>query len=254
MKIGLTVVATNRYIHFVPPLLDSAKKFLLPDLGFDLLCFSDRPPVDGTRHFSIQHSPWPGPALFRFNTYYIHRNVLAEYDYLFSCDADMRFVAPVGREIIAESVATSHPYFHEKPRQQFTYETNPASRACVGPHEGERYFAGGFFGGSPSAFLDIARQCSQAIDEDQKKNIVAIWHDESHLNRYFCDHPPSLVLSPSYCFPENSGLPYVPKLVALDKDHALVRSSGIMSVLIRGRRLAGRVRRKAKRLLEVPAK
>jgi hypothetical protein len=42
---------------------------------------------------------------------------------------------------------------------------------------------------------------------DEKKGIIALWHDESHLNRYILDKKYKLV-SPSYCYPENSGIPF----------------------------------------------
>jgi histo-blood group ABO system transferase len=237
MKIGLLVIATNKYADFVPPLLESARKYFVPEIGFDLLCFTDRAAVKGTRHLPVQHSPWPGPTLYRFRIFNSYREILSEYDYLFYCDADMRFVAPVGSEIIADSVATSHPVLDGAGRDKFTYETNPASRACIRDDEGSHYFIGAFFGGTKSTFLTIAEHCSEAIDDDLTRDIIAVWHDESHLNRYFLDHPPALILSPSYCFPQDSGLSYPPKLMVLNKDHDHIRASRIGGLMIRARRL-----------------
>ena len=77
-----------------------------------------------------------------------------------------------------------------------------------------------------AAFADHWREM-QAVYKSMahtfKKNIIAIWHDESHINRYFIDNPPTIILSPSYCYPENLKLPYKKRLLALDKNHAKVR-------------------------------
>jgi hypothetical protein len=102
---------------------------------------------------------------------------------------------------------------------------------------------GAFFGGRTSIFLSIAERCSEAIDDDLKRGIVAVWHDESHLNRYYCDHPPDLVLPPNYCYPEASGLPYEAKLMVMNKDHELIRTSGWRAAIIRCRRFGRRLLR-----------
>ncbi len=62
------------------------------------------------------------------------------------------------------------------------------------------------------------------IDIDYSRGIIAVWHDESHMNRYFIDNSPTVILSPSYCYPENVNLSYTKRLLALDKNHQEIRS------------------------------
>ena len=70
----------------------------------------------------------------------------------------------------------------------------------------------------------MAECIKKNIDIDLNNNIIAVWHDESHLNRYFIDNKPEIELSPSYCYPENWNLPFEKKLIALDKNHNEIRS------------------------------
>jgi histo-blood group ABO system transferase len=155
--------------------------------------------------------------------YLEHEAVLRTLDYLYCCDADMCFVDHVGTEILGDRVATLHPGFFQVPRQRFSYETRPASRAYIGPDEGHWYFAGGFNGGRTEAFLETARAIRHMVDDDRDRGLVAVWHDESYLNRVLCNQPPSLMLSPSYCYPESATLMLRRKLLALDKSHAELR-------------------------------
>jgi hypothetical protein len=57
------------------------------------------------------------------------------------------------------------------------------------------------------------------IKKDSDNGIMAVWHDESHLNRYFIDHKPTTILSPSYCYPESWKLPFHKRILMLDKNH-----------------------------------
>ena len=144
-----------------------------------------------------------------------------DFDYLFAVDADMLFVAPVGSEILSKRVATQHPGFVGK---RGTYETNRASAAYVAPQEGKTYFAGGFYGGERESFFSMMETVVANIEQDLHSDYIAIWHDESHLNRYFIDNPPTKILSPSYCYPETWNLPYTKRLLALDKNHHKMRN------------------------------
>ena len=47
--------------------------------------------------------------------------------------------------------------------------------------------------------------------------MVAVWHDESHLNRYIIGREDVKVLPPCYGFPEGWDLPYEPTMLLRDK-------------------------------------
>lgn len=223
MRIGLCVVATGKYRRFVGPLWDSARRFFLTGHDVRLLVFSDAPPPVRCEWVATAHRPWPGPTLYRYHILLEAENRLRACHYVFYCDADMRFVAPVGEEVLGRHVAVLHPGFFAKPACEFTYERRPQSRAYVPPGAGTHYYAGGFQGGRSGDFLCAAKAMRQAIDDDLRQNLVAVWHDESHWNRYCLDRPPSVVLPPTYCCPESWPMPGR-KLLALDKNHAELRS------------------------------
>ena len=63
--------------------------------------------------------------------------------------------------------------------------------------------------------LKLLKTLVRNVDIDLKNNVIPKWHDESHLNRYFIDHTPTVFLSPSYCFPLGEDSPFEPKLVTL---------------------------------------
>ena len=115
---------------------------------------------------------------------------LREVDYLVCLDVDMKFSDHVGVEILAPLFGTLHPGFYAADRQSFTYERRPLSRAYIPRDEGDFYYAGGFFGGSVPEVYRLTTACHQAMTADQAQGIEAVWHDESHLNRYLLSHKP----------------------------------------------------------------
>lgn len=60
------------------------------------------------------------------------------------------------------------------------------------------------------------------VDKDYKNDIIAIWHDESHLNKFFIDNQENVnALSPDYAFPECfPNYPYQQKIIHLAKDNS----------------------------------
>jgi histo-blood group ABO system transferase len=222
-KIGLLIVATGKYDIFVKSLIESAEKYFCPKHEITYFVFTDGIIPESAKIVRIEQPRlgWPFDSMMRFEIYAQNQDLLISQDYLFACDADMLFVNLVGEEILSERVATLHPGFVH---QRGSYERNPLSLACVHENEGQYYFAGGFWGGTSQEVLKSAKINAERISMDLSNGIIAVWHDESHWNRYCIDHEPTLILSPSYCYPESWSLPYPKKLLALDKNHHQMRN------------------------------
>jgi histo-blood group ABO system transferase len=158
------------------------------------------------------------------------KDFISTFDYCYYFDVDMGIVDKVGDEVLSDGiVATMHPYQSFMPKESRSYDRNPKSLAYVAPgEEGEYYYAGGFNGGSTKEFLKMSEVIADRVTKDLENDVIALWHDESQMNRYLIDNPPALSLTPSYCFAEeqmdNKDYPYEPKIIALKKNHAELRS------------------------------
>jgi histo-blood group ABO system transferase len=220
MKIGLIIIATNNYISFLEPLIKSADQFFLKDHDVTYFIFSNKDiSLNSERKIItnyVEHKDWPWMTLGRYDIFTTNSKVFVEMDYLFYCDVDMRFESDVDSDILDETVVTQHPGFYNTVG---TPERRTESLAYIDPNESNQYFAGGFNGGSTFEFLKMSKILSENIKKDYKNGIIAVWHDESHLNKYFFENPPKKILNPSYCYAENMVLPFEKKLVALVKDH-----------------------------------
>lgn len=253
---GLLIVATGRYAAYVGPLLEDCRQHFLKAHQRTVFVFSDSKPVaqDGLNvvHIPTAHEPWPMPTLKRNHFFCGAEAELARTDVLYYLDADTRIVAELNDTLLPDPehdlVAVRHPGFCGRylgdsyaaralrklglpwPRRHWldepkrgSYETNPKSTAYVAPHEGKVYFMGGFYGGRTQAFLRMAHTLRDNIDRDLTQGLIAVWHDESHLNRYLIDQAPKQ-LSPSYGYPESWDLPFEPRILLLDKDHERMRA------------------------------
>ena len=221
MKIAILNIATNNYKLFLDQLHTSIEKYFLPEHKKDYFIWTDD--VD----FKFKHSVYPikiepqgypGDTLFRYHYFLMAEELLKKYDYIYYLDADMSIVDYVKEEVIEDLLGVQHPGFFTKEKQQGTPETRPESTAYTKKENIKQYCCGGFNGGSSKEFLNMSKVISDNINEDLKNDIVAVWHDESHLNKYFTDNPPTKILNCGYCAPESSWeVPFPKKVLALDK-------------------------------------
>ena len=223
MKICIITIATNRYIQFVERLLDNIEEHFLNGHDIQCLLFTDHEveTSDNVKVSQIGHKPWPEPALKKYNYINSQSDYLKNFDYLYLFDADVGIVANVGEEVLQDLVGVLHPYKILEPEKTGPYEKRRESTAYVADEDHNKYYAAAFVGGKSSNFLKMAKTISERVDQDERNGIIAKWHDESHLNKYFIENPPT-DLSPSYMFPEEligySQYPFEPKIVALKKE------------------------------------
>ena len=246
--IGILTIATGKYIKFLPGLYSSIDQNFLVKNNITCYLFTDdiesaKALIPATRlsheYFHIERQGFPGDTLYRYKHFSTLDNRLEEKpDFLFYSDADMLVVSKVGAEVIPEEkiglTVTAHPGFYlgKTPQHPLgTPESRSQSKAFIEPHRYRPcYVAGGFNGGAYEAFVKMSKEISANIDDDYSRGLIAVWHDESHLNEYVT-RPENLlnlkIMTPSYCFAEYNNpheIGYPAKIVALDKNHDEVRS------------------------------
>ncbi len=243
-KVGMLVMATGKYLSFVLRQVHSANTNFLPNSDVTYYVFSDlahlpEPGQERDNIVLIKHEGlrWPEATLLRFHVYLEHWDEFGGNDYLFALDADMEWVSIVNNEdLFGEVVAALHPgyYLESHSKISGTYENNPRSSAYVPDHDRTSYFAGGFYGGQAARVKDLLKGCKELVESDRKWGYIAVWHDESYLNRYFKSHPPTRILTPEFVYPEppvdqhfytlHHPVQIKPKLYALNKNHAEMRN------------------------------
>ena len=157
---------------------------------------------------------WPYDILKRVHLYDDNRHLFEKMDYVFAMAASMQFVAPVGDEILSDLTAVQHPAFM---RRRGAYESKKNSTAFVSAQEGEHYFTSRCFGGRKNEFLKLISSVKKRIDSDLANDYIARMYDESYLNRYFIDSPPTKILGPSYSYPVDWQLDIPQKIVCVSK-------------------------------------
>lgn len=226
MKILVNLIATNKYVYFISRISESIDKYFFPEDQVTVLVHTNSKIPEGISdkfpriifiQNTIEHEPWPFPTLKRFEYFLSAREILESNDYCFYIDVDSEFIRKIEKEILPESgmIGTIHPCFGSGPG---TPERNASSRAFIHPSARNRYFCGGFFGGKSSDFVSASLEISNCIKDDFQRGLIAVWHDESHLNRFFYENPPKIVLENPFAIGENlSPIHDLTKIVFLDK-------------------------------------
>lgn len=199
--------------------------------------------------FPTEPIEWPMPTLMRYHLMIQQEEVLKDYDYIFYCDIDMKFVNVVGDEILGQRLtAVCQPMYFIRKEWWTPTEPNEKSAAYIKRlgkviNDGGRprfmplYLAGGLQGGKSKEFIEAMKVMKKNIDKDFGMNYVAMWNDESHWNKYLFDYPDDrdIILTPSYTYPDSLikeyfepmwGQSLQPKLVTLTKKFSFQPGSG----------------------------
>lgn len=251
-KVAIVMISLNEpYWQYVKPCIDSLRRFFLKGHDLDFILWTDMPKEMGNemgaKIVPTEPHKWPTPTLMRYHLFLREEALLSEYDFIYYVDADMAAVTKIGDEVIGDIVGAVHPMYYIRSEYNPPYEPNKDSTAYI-PRSGRiietdgkkrlqpLYFAGGFQGGRADLFIKAMKVLKDMIDKDfMENNYVAIWNDESYWNRYLFENPPTVVLNPSYVYPDTLvntyyrkawGRNFVPKLVTITKKFSLSKQAG----------------------------
>ena len=214
-RVGVLYICTGAYLAFWKDFYPNFREKFLPDCEKVFYVFTDAAHIDyedapDVRRVYQAALPWPRSTMVRFEAFLGQREALAQLDYLFFANANLRCVREVSAaELLPderkgqELVAVCHKPYYGKDPIFHPYDRSGKSRASIPYNCGEYYVAGGLNGGTAAAYLDLCRELKARTDEDLQRGIIARFHDESQLNRLVAEEPGRFrVLSPVYCTPE----------------------------------------------------
>lgn len=227
MKIAVLYICTGKYNQFFDGFYQSCEKFFLFGRAEkEYFVWTDDDTIGkGLSNVHVYHKEcagFPADSLFRFEIYLQAEDVLRTFDYIYFFNANAKFVASVNEELLPDATglamgvwggkeARRHPMF-------YSYERNRKSLAYIPPF-GKNYklFMGGLNGGRTKEYLEMCTTLAKNIRDDYSRGIIAIAHDQSHINAYLRIHP-CKVINPEYCWPEEwKPEGFKPKIILRDK-------------------------------------
>ena len=239
MKVGILTIATGAYLEYWNDMITSAQvnlKNSTHEITFHVFTERHEDAKEMTQNiasfqFNVHEIPsygWPEATLFRYRIIERFKDQYQE-DVLMHLDADMliraNFLDQIEfDELIGGVGLVAHPGFWRPkggkrmklylryPRILFsdvrnlflygglgTWETRKQLKAYVKRSNRQRYVCGGSWLGLRCNLLSLIEICAERVDQDIALEQMAIWHDESHLNRWAAENKFTL-LSPSYCY------------------------------------------------------
>ena len=234
MKVAIIFIGTNRYLDFLPTYYEGIEKYFLPNSEKTIFAFTDGElddVPDNIKVYHQEHLEWPYITLKRFEIINKARADLDSMDWLVFLDADTRVVDTVTEE----EFFSDKPYFgvhhpcHALKMQPHTeypgaFETNTDSRAGVTEEDDtSMYYQGCLWGGRVPEVLDMIEELDGRVEEDLSNDVIALWHDESQLNKFYSEVKEDVhLLGPEYAYPEvfQQYCNFEPKIVHLAKDNS----------------------------------
>lgn len=230
MKIAILYICTGKYNQFFKGFYESCERYFLTGIAekkyfvwTDDMTVSDAGNVELIYH---ECKGFPADSLFRFDMFLEIEKRLEQFDYIFFFNANMLFIDNIGHEVLPTEedgylVAGISPtgYRYKKWPMFFPYERNRKSLAYI-PHNGRnyKYYMGSLNGGRAKEYLDLIRTLAANIRNDYNRGIVAMVHDESHLNCYLRTHKCLGLDTLTYVYPEGWNISEArPKIIIRDK-------------------------------------
>lgn len=191
-KYAIIYICTGGYSVFWKDFYDSSEKFFLTGARKEYFVFTDAKELiqnkdDRIHSFYCGKMGWPYDTLLRWDRICAIQDLLAEYDYIVFCNANMEFLSEIPSHIFEDTDFTLWSSTKDlDSADQLPLERRPESRAYI-PYGTpvKKYVAGGYILGRSEPFLRMSRELRDWTAQDLQNGIIPIWHDESLENAYF---------------------------------------------------------------------
>ncbi len=234
-NLGIIFIGTGLYAGFFDGFYKRVKRYFCAEQNKKIFVFTDL--IDHPNFLNkndidineISHAEWPFITLHRFKFMNSIKDKLSKMDYVIFIDADLWPIEETNlgelfpEESSLDYFGVQHPGFING---QGTFEDNKDSHAYAYDQgfDLSNYWQGCFWGGKTEQILEMIQILDTRVDEDYENGIVAKWHDESHMNKFFLENKSSVhTLHSGFALPESAGYEAVwdyfpPKMMHLNKD------------------------------------
>jgi hypothetical protein len=234
MKVAICFIGTGKYLNFLPKYYENIQEYFLPNSEKTFLVFTDGEgdfPED-VKVYPQEHLEWPYVTLTRFGIIQKAKEEIEKNDWFVFIDADALVVDTITEEEFFDNkkpfFGVHHPchFLQMQPHNQYpgAFETNPLSLSHISETDDlSVYYQGCLWGGKVPNVLGMIEELDSRINKDLENNVIAVWHDESHINKFFIEQKEHVnVLGPEYAYPEvfSEHCKFEPKIVHLAKNNS----------------------------------
>lgn len=228
-SIAIIYLAIGKYDIFWEGFYQSCEQYLFTDAVKHYFVFTDSHKLLSESYHNVSMIPvidmgWAANTTAKSKYIISICDTLKAFDYTFYINANYKVLTTIlSKEILPEKsdgylTALSYYYLRESNCDTLPYDRNPDSLAYIPFGKGKYYYQGGFYGGRTTEVLLVSETICMDSQIDQDKGIMALWHDESYLNRYLLTHTPKII-GDEYCYPEECGIPG--KAILVNKERIL---------------------------------
>jgi hypothetical protein len=225
-NIKIFSLATNNYKNFCTDFLFGFNNYFLPEAGKEFIIFTDDINYHSLQKENIttsfiEHEAWPMITLKRYGHINKFKDRITEDDLCIFADIDLMPVATINSLTVNRYFGVEHPGNYYINNIQ-SLETNTNSTAYVNINTlplNYKYIQGCLWGGIGKDFINMISVLQKSTEQDLMNNVIAKWHDESHLNKFCIDNIQDFKFLPSsYAYPETWSLQIPKYIIHKDKN------------------------------------
>jgi len=193
--ITFLILGTNGYLPLAVRLVKKIRHHYKGSMPIDIVVATNHQlnkyvPDDMARHYQCSHSDWVEAT----NSKYEIAKTIFAGEYLYYLDADTNIKKDfTEHDILGYIVGGQHFGDLDWMKDDKAFDRNPASTAYV-PFDTDKpqmYYLGAFWGGKTNLVRNVIDVLLRWQGENRSKGIEPVWNDESYLNKYFHEYPPT---------------------------------------------------------------